>query len=648
MFEQQPLTFSAFHLFCGIGGGSRGLKDARQTWQGIPGVYETLGGIDSDPEACQDFENITGVPATCMDLFSREQYVAWHGKEPPADWREALPEDIRRAAGGRTPELVFLSPPCKGMSGLLPKAKAADRKYQALNQLVVRGLFLALEAFKDDLPAVFLLENVPRITVRGAKLLREVKGLLSYYGYEFHEGFYDCGEIGGLAQHRRRYFKIARLPEKVPNFIYLPPTKRVRACGEVLGALPLPDDPVSGPMHRLPRLQWKTWVRLALIPAGGDWRDLGHATATSTPEPDCCDVEDLSVKSQGHPGGYGVLDWDRPAPTVRGAARIMNTTGSVADPRMSTEPPATGEGWFNHAYRIVPFDSPAGTVTGGHSPSSGGITVADTRFPDTPGRHASHYRVLAAEEPAATVTGATHLANGALSVADTRLGYEPRKGAFRVLPWDEPSTAVIGSASVRGSNGAAAVADTRLGHTPRAGVFQVNPWDAPTGPVVGAAVADTRLGCKPRNGTFGVIPWDQPAPTVIGAGDVHAGTAAVSDPRPPEWDDRPDPPPVIIALDGTWHRPLTTYELAMLQGFPTHLLDGRPFQLTGKSDARHRERIGNAVPPPAAQAIGEAILYSLIPSALNRLTLGSTPIWVAPEADSSGEQSHDSSSTPVS
>ena len=59
---------------------------------------------------------------------------------------------------------------------------------------------------------------------------------------------------------------------------------------------------------------------------------------------------------------------------------------------------------------------------------------------------------------------------------------------------------------------------------------------------------------------------------------------------------------VIRALDGTWHRPLTTLELAALQGLPTQI-DGEWLQLAGGSKARWRKRIGNAVPPATAEAI---------------------------------------------
>src|SRR5690606_18654591 len=88
---------------------------------------------------------------------------------------------------------------------------------------------------------------------------------------------------------------------------------------------------------------------------------------------------------------------------------------------------------------------------------------------------------------------------------------------------------------------------------------------------------------------------------------------------------------VIIAEDGTWHRPLTTYELAMLQGFPTHLPDGRPFQLVDCSDAKAREYIGNAVPPPAAEAMGNVILIAIAQAEAGiTYELSWNDVWVLP------------------
>lgn len=534
MLKEQVVT--VFHLYCGSGAGALGFKQARDVFNGIQGRFETLGGIDVDPLACQDFEYLTGVKATCMDLFERRDYVAFHGNDPGPDWREATPSDIKAAAQGKVPNVVFLSPPCKGLSGLLPQEAADTDKYQALNRLTIRGIFLTLEAFGDDLPAFILLENVPRIAgKRGKKLLHTIRGMLESYGYVVDGRAHDCGVVGGLAQHRKRYLLIARNPAKIPVFLYQPPVQRVKAIGEVIGPLPLPDDLVHGGiMHKLPRLQWKTWVRLALIKAGGDWRDLENidymqyfielVRQEDGSYGECKYGEDKELnryKLKHMPRGvgpFGVQDWNTPSGTVIGNANINGSTPvAIADPR--------------------------------------------TNFKES--THHAIYKVSRWSDSAATVTGASRPNNGALSIEDPR------------------------------------------------------------------------LGCSPRSGTMGVQSWDQPAKTIIASGDVHAGASAIADPRIPTDTDRLDPPPIIIALDGCWHRPLTTLELAILQGLPL-MVNGKPLKLAGNSDASWRERIGNMVPVGAAEAVGEVIIHAiLVASEGYTWDMSANDIWVSPNFDDS-------------
>jgi len=87
---------------------------------------------------------------------------------------------------------------------------------------------------------------------------------------------------------------------------------------------------------------------------------------------------------------------------------------------------------------------------------------------------------------------------------------------------------------------------------------------------------------------------------------------------------------VIRSLDGTWHRPFTTLELAALQS----LIDPEEaIELDGISDSAWRERIGNAVPPDAATAIAGVIGETLLLAWRGEtFVLGSTPIWVRPVA----------------
>lgn len=122
-----------FHIFCGLGGGAKGFNAGSARVGNLSAHMRCIGGIDVDPAALRDFEKLSGVKGTLLDLFSREQYIYFHGKEPASDWREATPQDVQRAAGYERPHIVFQSPPCKGYSGLLSQSRSLTPKYQALN-----------------------------------------------------------------------------------------------------------------------------------------------------------------------------------------------------------------------------------------------------------------------------------------------------------------------------------------------------------------------------------------------------------------------------------------------------------------------------------------------------------------------------------
>jgi site-specific DNA-cytosine methylase len=540
--------YTDFHFFCGSGGGALGFQRAHARVGRTAGSFRNLGGIDSDPKCCRDYTDLIGTEATCLDLFDEEMYWDFHGNPPPSGWREATPADVQNAAGREAPDVVFMSPPCKGFSGLLNKRSAASDKYRALNELVVRSILLMLEAWKDDPPALLILENVPRIMTRGRNLLDLIVALLQHYGYAVAETSHDCGVIGGLSQHRKRFLMVARHQERVPPFLYEPPKHKVRGIGEVLDSLPLPEM-IDDPMHRLPRLQWKTWVRLALVPAGGDWRDL-----------------------EG-------MDWER----------YGIVPGTV--------------NWHRDVLGVRPWDQPSGTVTGRSTPTDGRFSVADPRPPRDIGRY-EPYGVVSWEEPSRTVTSQAAAGSGPYSVQDPRLNCDASNrrtrrynNIYRVVHWEEPSGAVTAGAGP--SSGGQAVADPRVSRH--------------------KAGSDNFRSSR----HYGVLGWEDPSLAVVGHAKHDNGAHSVADPRLPEDLDRPDPAPLIISLDNTWHRPLTTMELAALQGFPV------PLQLEGKSHSSWRERIGNAVPPPAAQAVAETMLRTLLLNDAGvTFELGNEPIWV--------------------
>lgn len=583
------------HLFCGIGAGARGFNAARPRVGNMVGKFRCLGGIDVDRQAIEDFGRLTGVPGTVLDLFDRSQYLAFHGREPGADWREAGTAEIHRAFGYERPHIVFLSAPCKGFSGLLSEGKSKTDKYQALNRLTLRGVWLMLEAYKDDPVELILFENVPRIATRGRHLLDQITGLLRSYGYAVAETTHDCGEIGGLAQSRKRFLLVARHQEKVPPFLYEPDKKPLRAVGEVLGRMPMPGAELGGPMHRMPALQWKTWVRLAFVEAGSDWRSLNKLAVEDG------HLRDFLIVPAMHNGVLGVQRWDETVGTVAGASRPGNGNFAVADPR---QPDGAAQ---YQQYGVLDWDRPTGTVIGVKSPGQGAYSVADPRA--TGERHNNVFRVIRWDRPGATVTAGTGPSAGGVAVADPRGPSLDRLfGKYHCADWSSTSRTVISG----DNNGAYAVADPR--------------------PNMSRGKGDHYL----TGGHYGVVPWEQPSYAVSASANQDNGHWSVADPRP-----MPAPDDKLVcriqSLDGTWHRPFTTLELAALQSLfdPEEWFspEGGHFTLAGNSDQRWREGIGNAVPSAAAQAIGEVMGETLLLAwSGETFRLSMKPIWVQPVA----------------
>ncbi|HGM8287347.1 TPA: DNA cytosine methyltransferase [Pseudomonas aeruginosa] len=586
-------TLYHFHFCCGLGGGAAGFNRARPRVGNVEAEWVCLGGIDVDPAGLRDFERLAGVPGTLLDLFTRDQYIRFHGKEPPAGWREATPEDIRRAAGGRRPDAVFISSPCKGASGLLSEKMSLTPKYQALNELTLRCIWLMGEAWADDPVPLIVFENVPRLASRGRHLLDQINSLLGGFGYAVAETTHDCGELGGLAQSRKRFLLVARHVEKVPPFLYEPEKKSLRAVGDILGRMPLPGDiDAAGPMHRIPSLHWKTWVRLALVEAGSDWRSLNKLAIEDG------HLRDLVIVPEYRSGYMGVHGWDDTASTIAGRSGPTNGAFSVADPRYRQ-----AANW-NHGqqFGVIRWAESAPTIPGQTMPGQGTFSVADPR----PGgvRHNNVFRVVSMGSHAGTVTGGHSPSSGGQAVADPRYhnwhpGASSRK--LHVGEWGSATGTVTGSQQV--ASGALSIADPR---------------------VLDRTKGDAYL----TGGHYGVVGFDQSAGAVSASARHDNGRWSVADPRMPTANDRLTC--IIQSLDGTWHRPFTTLELAALQS----LVDPEEqLILDGLSDSDWRERIGNAVPPAAAEAIAGVMGTTLLlAEAGETFMLSNTPIWVRPVA----------------
>jgi len=246
------------------------------------------------------------------------------------------------------------------------------------------------------------------------------------------------------------------------------------------------------------------------------------------------------------------------------------------------------------------------------------------------------------EESTGAVAGESLPLNGAFSIADPRFDASSRWNdgrAYGVRRWDESTGAIAGQQTP--GQGAYSVADPRHhGPAKHSNEFRIVRWAGAAQAVTGAhgsgqCIADPRPGMQRSKGDhyltgghYGVVQWGNPCGAVSAAAGCDNGRWSIADPRMPAATDK-----IVCrirALDGTWHRPFTTLELAALQG----LVDPEEqLELDGLSDSAWRERIGNAVPPPAAQAIASEMGRALLLAwSGETFRLSSTPVWVRPIA----------------
>lgn len=581
----QELVYTAWTPFGGCGGGALGLQAAHATVKGIRGRFRLLGGLDIEQKACDTFEYLTGVHQLCSDI------------------RNVTPAKLRAYIGDTAPDLTATSAPCQASSQLITNTKALEPKYEALNELTLVLLQLMLATW-DELSPVMVFENVPNIRNRARKLLDEVRRILQSNGYVVHDeahelgkfGFmYDAGEVGGLAQSRKRWLMVARCPRRVPAPIHLPPPLRHRAVGEVLESLCLPNDPVGGPMHVMPGISVLNWLRLALIPAGGDHRDLPAQLARyerrykswiagAVPQANNPNV---------HAGKFRVNDWSGHASTVTTAVQIGSGAQSVADVRIHNTTP------FSGPYGVTPWDKHSPTVASSGTVRNRPVTVADPRvMAGDKGWWGGVLGVTPWSQHSSTITAQASPTKGAFSVADARVPNAYDRG-YGVLAWGDTSpTVAAGSHGV--GQGAYSIAD----HRAVSGL----PFDA-----IGPIPLDEVLVMLHEPGPWAIVNKHSDGAPILVIDDVTK---------------KPPVPLVIVAEDKTWHRPFTPLELAMIQGFPA-TVGGKPLSFAGSGSTDYREQVGNAIPPPALCAVGQMFLRALLQSELGAYEFGADGgFWV--------------------
>lgn len=316
-------------------------------------------------------------------------------------------------------------------------------------------------------------------------------------------------------------------------------------------------------------------------------------------------------------GGFGVNAWEGPAHTVVAEGSVQNTWTSAAAPLPNRGPRRPG--W----------------ARGRRNDS------VDPRLHCK--QWSGSYGVLHPDEPAATVLAHMRHDNSAASCVDTKLGYRAEgdeaagkhsgRGCYGVVDPAAPALTIRGHMEVRQAPGAVAA--------PLPTVDPRKEWamDGPPGSWSGAG----------RLHNYGVQEWDRPSGTIRGVHTLQNARAAVAHP------DYPVPthrlvrdvdgelvllgPPiedwnaicylVIQSEDGSWHRPMTDLELAVLQSLPAEH-NGKMLALRGPSGKR-REHIGNMLPRMAAYQMARSCRATLDQKHGAFMLVGCGKIWVERE-----------------
>lgn len=162
-------TRVAIDLFSGGGGMSLGLKAAG---------FLVSGAVEIEPEAAKTYT--VNHPSTT--LFQK-------------DIRSLTGSELIKTSPTGKIDLIAACPPCQGFSSLTSKYKRDDPR----NELV----FEFERLVREVRPAAFVMENVPGLSKKGAKLFDEVVGSLEEDGYKITKSVLDVANYG-VPQRRRR------------------------------------------------------------------------------------------------------------------------------------------------------------------------------------------------------------------------------------------------------------------------------------------------------------------------------------------------------------------------------------------------------------------------------------------------------------
>lgn len=264
---------NAIDLFAGCGGLSKGFMDAG---------YNIIVGVDNDQAALNTFaRNHNGAKILNADLSKQETF-----------------DEIVQIAGDRSIDVIIAGPPCQGFSLTGPRNFDDPRN----------KLYLAvLEMVRQYQPKGFIIENVPGMaTMYEGQVKEEVLRRFKEMGYNVECKILCAADYGVPQMRKRLVFMGVRADIGIPRFPdpVLTPESYI-TCRDALSDLPSREHELGidedvytcEPQTDYQRLMrgdctvlrnhiataHKQFVKdtIALVPEGGNWRDLPEGVGES-------------------------------------------------------------------------------------------------------------------------------------------------------------------------------------------------------------------------------------------------------------------------------------------------------------------------------------------------------------------------------
>jgi len=270
------LQISAVDLFCGVGGLTHGLSQAK---------IDVRLGVDIDPASKHPFEKNNNADFLLADVFALDT------------------DTIANSFVPGTKTLLAGCAPCQPFSTYSQKAKRDGKERQDDGQKDDWRLVERFGELIEELqPDLITMENVPPLLRAPVfnQLLRSLKG------YWVDAQVIDCRTIG-LPQTRKRLVLIASKlgPIHLPHF-----ERKQQSVRSVIGELPPLQAGETDPSDRIHRASALSKMNLERIRAsvpGGTWRDWPEELKAA------CHIRSTGAT---YPSVYGRMKWTEPSPTI--------------------------------------------------------------------------------------------------------------------------------------------------------------------------------------------------------------------------------------------------------------------------------------------------------------------------------------------